>query len=440
MISSRRILITGITMMLPSYTYSASFQILEQSPAFLGQAFAGTASDPKDASSVFFNPASLSDLDESRFTLGANAIFTRAEFNDINSTTNGSPGKTDETGYVPNIYWSQPITEKFTLGLGINAPYGLASKYSNDWTGRYLATHSELEVVNVNAVLAIELDEKWSVGVGLNYQTADVTLESQIDSTLGVNPQPSTDSSAIIQGDDDDLVGDLSLYFKASERTRYGLLWRQGGEFNLEGDARFNLNALCNPGAGFPTGASPAPTTGTICAATLNTLAGNAKASVELPDTITFSASHRFSDNWWVHTDIAWTQWSSIDTINVINTSNNLTINQLDLEYEDSMRYALGFSYKSDCPWSWRFGIAYDEAPQTNPAYVNPRIPDENRLWLTGGFNYRFSENFSMDVGYAYIDVDEANINNTNTQSGRRVEGNFDASVNIVGVQANWIF
>lgn len=437
---SRHALFISIGLMLPTLSHAASFQILEQSPAFLGQAFAGTASDTKDATSVFFNPASLSELKDPTLTLGVNAIFTSAEFNNTNSNTNGTAGKTNETGYVPNIYWVQPLTEKLTLGLGVNAPYGLASKYGDEWTGRYLATDSELEVANINAVLAIELNEQWSLGLGLDYQTTDVTLKSQVDSTLGVNPQPATDSSAKIQGDDDDIVGDVSLYFKPTDRTRFGLLWRQGGEFDLEGDARFTLNALCSPGAGFPTGAPPAPTTGTICAATLNTLAGDAKASVELPDTLTFSASHRFSDYWWVHTDIAWTQWSSIETIDVINTDNNLTVSQLDLEYEDSMRYALGFSYKSDCPWSWRFGIAYDEAPQTNPALVNPRIPDENRLWFTGGFNYRFSNDFSMDLGYAYIKVDEANINNTNLQTGHHVEGNFDASVNVVGVQANWIF
>lgn len=436
----RHALAVAMSLMIPSLAQAASFQILEQSPAFLGQAFAGTASDPKDASSVYFNPASISQLDRSSFTLGANAIFTKSEFNNINSNTNGVEGKTEETGYVPNVYWVQPLTEKFTLGLGINAPYGLASKYGNEWIGRYLATHSELEVANVNAVLAIELNQQWSLGLGLNYQAADVTLKGQVDSTFGINPQPATDSSARIQGDDDDLVADLSVFFKPSDRTQLGLVWRQGGEFDLEGSASFTANALCSPGAGYPTGAPPAPTTGTICAATLGTLAGDARAHVELPDTLTFSLSHRFTRDWWVHVDIASTQWDSINVIDIINTNNGLSVNQLDLEYENSMRYALGFSYKSDCPWSWRFGIAYDEAPQTSPARVNPRIPDENRLWLTGGFNYRFTDNFSLDVGYAYINVDDADINNTNPQTGHHVEGKFDSSVNIVGVQANWFF
>ena len=45
-----------------------------------------------------------------------------------------------------------------------------------------------------------------------------------------------------------------------------------------------------------------------------------------------------------------------------------------------------------------------------------------------------------MDLGYAYINVDKASIANVNPQTGHRVEGNFDSSVNILGVQANWAF
>ena len=41
-------------MLIPATTFAASFQILEQSPAHLGKAFAGTASDVSDASNVFF--------------------------------------------------------------------------------------------------------------------------------------------------------------------------------------------------------------------------------------------------------------------------------------------------------------------------------------------------------------------------------------------------
>lgn len=433
-------LTASIFLPLPIPSYGSSFQILEQSPAHLGKAFAGTASDIADATSVFFCPAGIGELQGRQLTIGGNAIFTKAEFNDINSNTNGVIGETDETGYVPNIYVVTPIAEQWTLGLGVNVPYGLASDYNDAWIGRYLATYSELEVVNVGAVLALRLNADWSIGLGVDYQRAKVTLESQVDSTLGINPSPAADSSATIKGDDDDVSANVSLYFSPTDETSLGLVWRENGDFDLEGSARFNLNAICSPGAGHPTGVATSPTTGTLCAGSLNALGGNASAEMHLPDTITLSGSHKFYDNFWLHADIAWTQWSDIQTVNVINNNNQGSINQLQLNYENSMRYAIGFTCKSSVPWTWRFGIAFDEAPQTDPVMVSPRIPDQDRIWFSGGFNYAFSSDISVDAGYTYIKVKEININNTDALTGHHVQGDFDADVNIVGVQGNWRF
>ncbi len=430
----------SIGLVISTTACATSFQILEQSPAHLGKAFAGTASDVSDASSVYFNPAAMGELTDTNITLGLNSIFTRSEFNNSNSNTNGMPGKTDETGYVPNFYLTHSLAERLTFGLGINAPYGLASKYEDDWMGRYLATHSELKILNINAAFAMQLGDNWSLGLGVDYQQAEVTLESKVDSTLGINPRPTTDSNARIEGNDGSLVADVSLYFQPSAQTQLGLVWRQGGEFDLKGKAVFTVNAACSPGAGYPTGAPPAPTTGTICAATLNSLAGNATAQLDLPDTLTLSASHQLNKNWYIHSDIAWTQWSNIQTVDVINSGNNRTVSQLELEYKDTMRYALGFSHQSISPWSWRFGIAFDEAPQTDPLLVNPRIPDQDRIWFSAGFNYEFSKSHSLDVGYSHIKVDKAKINNTNPQTKHHLEGDFDAAVNILGIQGNWKF
>ena len=427
--------------LVPALAQASSFQILEQSPAHLGKAFAGTASDIRDASSVFFNPAGIVKLENSNVTLGVNGIFTNADFDNENSNTKGVDDKTDKVGLVPNVYWTMPLSEEASIGLGVNAPYGLESEYSKNWTGRYLATHSELRVISLSGVFAFELNDQWSLGVGLDYQRAEVTLASQVDSTFGINPAPATDSSAKIEGDDEDFVGNASLYFTPNERFNVGLVFRQGGTFKLEGDARFTLNPICSPGAGYPTGLPPKPTTGTLCAAGLNALAGDAEANVELPDTLTLSASYRLMDNWKIHADIASTQWSNIQTIRVINADNNLTINELNLKYDDTMRYALGLSYEpADTSWLWRFGIAFDEAPQTNPALVSVRIPDEDRVWFGAGFNYKFSPATSIDVGYAYINVKDASIENTNPQTGSRVSGSFDSHVQVVGVQANWAF
>lgn len=424
----------------PALAQASSFQILEQSPAQLGTAFAGTASNVEDASTVFFNPAGMSQLEGSQFTAAGNAIVTEANFNDQDSNTGGSNGRTEEVGLVPNIYYVQPLTERWTMGLGINAPFGLKSEYDRDWTGRYLATTSELTLVNINGTLSFAVNDRLSVALGLNYQDAEVTLENAVDSTLGIAPDPATDSYASIMGDDTDVTLDLSVFLQATDTTRLGMTWRQGGDFSLSGDALFDRNAICAPNEGFPTGAPPAPTTGTLCAGALAQREGAVNADVTMPSTLTLSASQQLTPEWTLHGDLAWTEWSEISSIGVINTGNDTEVDRLELEYDDTFRYALGASYHYQGPWTWRFGVAFDEAPQTDPNLVTPRIPDGDRTWASVGFGYQFSEAVSMDVSYAHIFVDDVDIHDQDGDTGNLVSGNFDPRVDIIGVQGNWRF
>lgn len=425
---------------LPGGVSASSFQILEQSPSQLGKAFAGTASDINDASTVFFNPAGMTKLDSRMVTVALNGIMVESEFNDLDSNTGGQNGKTDELGFVPNLYYVQPMQPGWTIGVGINGPFGLESSYDDNWTGRYLATYSQLEVVNIGVSVAYEINDQLSAAVGLNYQMMDVTLENQVDSTLGVDPDPATDSSATITGDDNAVVMDLSLYYEPFQGTTFGLVWRQGGDFSLSGNARFSLDALCSPGAGFPTGAPPAPTTGTLCAAALSAREGNIEADVEMPDTFTLSASHELTDEWTLHGDLAWTRWDSINRVEIVNTENDVIVDALDLQYDNTLRYAVGASYSRDDRWTFRAGVAWDEAPQTNPELITPRVPDQDRTWIGAGFNYAFSDVLSLDLGYAHLFVDDTTINDVDLDTGHQVVGTFESRVDILGVQANWRF
>jgi long-chain fatty acid transport protein len=424
----------------PVFTLAASFQLMEQSPAQLGKAFAGTASDPVDATIVFFNPAAMADLDRPAMTAGLDVTVTDADFSNEGSTWPGFEDGTREYGLLSNLYAVMPLTELFALGFGVTAPFGLESNYEDEWVGRYAATRSDLLVTNFNITGAWALTDKLSLGLGLNYQRTDVTLEKQVDSTLGVAPDPATDSSVKIEGDDDDIVLDASVFFKPAEGTRLGILWRQGGDFTLSGNAEFVVNAACTPGAGFPTGAPPAPTTGTLCAGALGPREGNIKAEVELPDTITLSLSQQLNDAWTVHADIARTRWSSIHNIEVVNITTGVIVDTLDLQYDDTMRYALGITLATESPWTWRAGIAFDEAPQTDAEHATPRIPDEDRAWLSIGVNWALSDNLSIDMSYAHLFFDEASITDVDETSGRRLSGSFDNSVDILGAQVNWRF
>ncbi|MEX2499199.1 MAG: outer membrane protein transport protein [Wenzhouxiangellaceae bacterium] len=430
--------------------FASGFQILEQSASRLGTAFSGTASIADDATTAFFNPAGMSRLDQREFAVVGHMLLIESEFSDRGSqAAAGTPlqrplpgleGTTDEPGLTANVYLVQPVSERWTFGLGVSAPFGLVSEYEDGWQGRYHATESELQVFNINPSVAFEVTEQLSLGFGLNYQYADVTLENAVDSfsacfsaggpvaactaAHGGPANPDADSAVQIEGDDDAVVVDLSLHWQPTDATSLGLVWRQGADFNLGGDASFTLSESC--------AADP------FCSGALGMLEGPVRAETELPGTLTASVSHRVAERWTVHADIARTGWSSLERVGIVNTEIEQEVSALDLDYNDTFRVAGGTTFALNESMTWRFGLAFDEAPQENPALVTPRIPDADRVWLSTGFNYRFGPGGSLDVGYAHLFVDDSKIDST--EQGNRLAGRFESSVDILGLQFNWNF
>lgn len=442
--------LVALASLMPLAATASSFQILEQSPSRLGTAFSGTASAADDPTTVFFNPAGMAKLEGAHFTAAGNLIVVDSAFDNNGSTAGtggpferplaGAESSTDEPGLVPNLYYVRPLNERWTLGVGVNAPFGLATSYDDDWQGRYHATDSELQLININPTFAYKVDDSLSLGVGISYQYVAATLENEVDSynaclqagnssggcaaAHGGPGNRDSDSSTELEADDDGFALDLSLHWEINDRTAIGATWRQGGDFSLDGDADFSKSNSCQ---GDP-----------FCSGALDTLAGDIKADANLPDTLTLSVTHVVNDRWTLHGDLAWTEWSTLQEIEIENTGNNQTINTLELEYDDTIRYAVGVTYHDSGPWTWRGGVAFDEAPQTDPEFNTPRIPDQDRTWLSFGLNYRFSPDRSIDFGYAHLFVDESKIDST--EQGNRLIGEFDATVDIFGVQGNWRF
>ena len=437
--------------LIPLITDAASFQVLEQSPSRLGTAFAGSTTAVDDATTVFFNPAAMSRLARPQVSGGINLIKPNADFSNAASTDSfgralpGPDDSLDNDIFVPNLFYAHPVSDRLALGIGFSVPFGLTTEYNPNWIGRYHATDSELALFNINPTLSYRINDRLSVGFGVNYQHVEATLENAVDSFaactqavgataaacaggfLGTALSPGVraqDSSARIEGDDTDVTLDLSLLFDLTRNTRIGAVYRQGGSFTLNGYADFTQSTACAGNAG--------------CSGVLNTLEGNVNADLEIPDVVTVSISHALNKTWALHGDISWTGWSSIDSINIINTTNGLTVSSLDLDYDDTMRYAFGISYQTRGAWTWRAGVALDEAPQTNPVKQTPRIPDEDRTWVSVGFNYAFSDRASVDFGYAHLFADDIGVNNT--EQGNTLTGAYDPGIDIVGLQANWVF
>ncbi len=148
----------ALGMGLSANTTAAGFAIIETSASGMGQAFAGAAAVAEDPSTIYFNPAGMMYLEGTQVTAGVHIIKSKAEFQDGGNTdlTNygvaqgGDGGDAGDTFYVPNFYYIRDFGDKYKIGIGINAPFGLGTEYDNGWMGRYTSTDSEVKSLNIN--------------------------------------------------------------------------------------------------------------------------------------------------------------------------------------------------------------------------------------------------------------------------------------------------
>lgn len=379
--------------------HASGFALTEQNASGLGNAFAGQAAVAEDASTVYFNPAGLALLQSTQVSIGGDYIAPSARFSGTASSPLTSPSNTGgDAGVaklVPSFYLATALRDNLKFGLGVGAPFGMLTEYDYPWVGMTQALKSDLQTVNVNPSLAWQVNDRLSLGVGVNWQSIDAELTSY---------SPSSTSVVAMKGNDESWGWNVGVMYKLDQASRIGLAYRSRVDYTLEG-----------------TLAGAIPVT----------------AAITMPDSASLSYFRSLSPRWDVLADISWTGWGVFNELRVKDSS-GATRQLVDESWKDTMRYSLGFNLHQNEQLTWRFGLAYDETPVPDAAHRTPRIPDGNRTWLAVGGQYRMSPASSFDIGYAHLFVRDAAINHT--ESTIALTGTYSDHVDIVGIQFNHAF
>lgn len=423
----------GLALLVGAQSALASgFAITEQSGRGQGEAYAGAAANANDPSILFFNPAGISQIEGTSVSGGTHLIVPTFDFTNDGSNyplAGGLPlsGGGDDGGVaavVPNLYMTTPLNDDLTLGFGIFSPYGLATKYSSHWVGRYHAIETDLATLNFNPTLSYQINDKVSLGVGVSVQYVDVTMSSAVDfgtilASQGAAVLPGTlDGKAEVTGDDFGYGYNIGLLADVVDGTRLGLAYRSKVEYTIDGDATFKV----------PTPATPLQMMGLF----VNT---SGKADLDMPDTASLSVSQDLGDKVTLLADATWTGWSSFEELR-IDYGSMQPDSVTEEKWKDTMRYSLGANFDASEDLILRAGVAMDESPVPNKYHRTPRIPDTDRFWISLGATYAVSEDVSLDCGYTYIVFEDADTDVTGA-TGDRLVGSFDGDVNIFSFQVN---
>ena len=138
---------------------------------------------------------------------------------------------------------------------------------------------------------------------------------------------------------------------------------------------------------------------------------------------------------------VAWTGWAKIPVLEFKYANDNSNVNSTQENWRNTLRVAFGASYKYNDRWKTRAGVAFDQSPVPN-ATRTPRLPDNNRTWLSFGGQYKPSPDSALDVGYSHLFIKHTPIsNNAGSQpSFGLLQGSYNNRVEILGIQYSLAF
>ena len=360
--------ILAAVILCPLAAHAGGLYLYEIGTSDLGLAGAGTAARAEDASTVYANPAGMTRLAGDQFTLGAQALYGKADYQlDGQGALKGSdPGNV--IGWLPggSAFYSHSVDDRLKLGMAAYGNFGLALDFGDDWAGRNLVDKTALMAMTLQPTAAYRLDDKWSLGAGLTANYGVMKLERT--AVIGGEKREQKDS-------DWAFGARLGVLYEPTKSTRIGLVWTSKSEFN------FDVNAKV---------AGLLGRTHTLPFA----------ANVPMPQQVMSSVYHRLNDRWAMMGNIGWQQWSrfsdtTIETNNIDTTSS--------LQLKDTWHAAYGAQYALNAQTTLNAGVAFDTSMYKSQSQTSFSAPNGDTWRFGVGMQYALSPKDEIGVAVEYL-------------------------------------
>jgi long-chain fatty acid transport protein len=345
----------------------------------VGLANAGSAARAQDASVVANNPAGMTRIEGHEFTLGAQAMYGKFDYDLDNSNLNDAG---NVIGWLPqgSAFYSHSISDDLKIGVAAYGTFGLTLSFNDNWAGRNLVTEVTLAGLTLQPTIAYRLNDQWSfgAGVGINYGIFKLKRD-QLEINGG-----NTDNS-----NDTDVAGNMKLgvLFELSERTRFGLTYTSKVDYDFNIDAEGSL----------PDGRPWSIPFG---------LKTNA------PQQAMLSAVQVLNDKWTLLGEVGWQDWSTFGNSKVNGQSSGLDV-------QDTWHGALGTQYQLTEATRLNFGVAYDTNMYKDKNDTSFAIP-ASAAWRFGtGVQHQLSEHSSLGAAFEYVNGEDASASKPDILSGK---------------------
>ena len=370
-----RSVITVAIALASSQTMAAGFQLNAQSATGLGRAFSGDGVIADNASTMAKNAASMALFDAPALSLGVIAIDTDVHVK--NTQTSLTVGKhtlpstaiadasIGGTSYAPNIYYIQPINDKFSVGASLYSNFGTKTEFKKGYKADLFGGLTDVKSVNLGLSAAYRINQHFSIGGGLDIIYGSGKLQRGNAQALNI------DADGIALG------YNLGTIYEYNQNNRFGLSYRYSPTIKAKGDIHYKGQNLSNE-----------------------------KLEIPLPSMVEFSGFNKLNDKFAVHYSVQWIEWSAFDQLST--TGGNFSKNY---QWQNSWHYSVGGTYYLNNDWTLRAGYMHDTSAQGKLTSIS--VPDSDRNWLSGGFSYHIDSKSTIDFGLTYLIGADINVNET---------------------------
>lgn len=367
-----------------------------------GLAVVATADNP---SAIFYNAAGLTQLQGNNLQAGFYGIYLDPQF----QATGGVKKfhNQDPFSGVPHFYYTHSnVKQNFSYGLGVYAPSGLGVRWNDDTGFRTLGKEGSLMQLAINPVVAFKICDSLSIGGGLSANYAKLDLRQGI---LWPN-QPYDEFR--FNGEGWGLAGNVGLLWKPLEQLSLGASFHTGTKINLEGDTSVYNNVP------IPLYSYPTFTAGT-----------GARADFQFPMKVSGGVSYRPTPKWNIEFDVDYSDWNSLNTMNIHQNSplppgypQDLP---LVLQWESSWYYEFGVTRYLDNGWHVSAGYIFNQNAVPSANY-NTVVADEDRHFFSVGIG-RKGKQVDLDLAYQFGFGPERIVSGSapNPATGQSADGKY---------------
>jgi len=412
-----------------SLSQGAGFLVYEHGAAAMGiaGAFIGVAND---VTAIFHNPAGIAWLEGTHISVGTTLITAVASVNLPNwpDPRFQTVDLKKQWFYPSTFYISHKINDRLAAGFGFFSPFGLGTKWPEDYPLRYISIADDMKTFIFNPCIAYKVTDNFSVGFGISYIHATISFElverkDDIETVVPLGPPvipfpfqvpvtATVDIPADLDGTGNAFGWNAGLLYKG-ENYSLGVNWRSGFTVKFDGDlALFTDEAVATATATVPPGleaVKPIVEQGVeqnILYALSFVKGGTAALDFKFPHILGFGGGFWVTDNLMLSADVHIYFFGSFDALNVEidvpspDPSVEFEDKHIEENWDNTYIIRTGIQYMLNENVALRGGFFYDKNPQPTES-VDPILPDADRLGFTAGFGYK-GKNFTLDLAYQY--------------------------------------